>query len=100
MNQSQEHVAVVYQYGPRTDELHAEHGPNHVAFLRCLYDEGILVLSGRVDQENGPGALLVLAATPQEATDLLNDDPFWTAGVVADRHLWRWNIVFGAEVIR
>ena len=54
------HVAVLYEYGPDTQDLHAQHAAAHVAFLQRLLDQGILSLSGRLDLDGRPGALLML----------------------------------------
>lgn len=91
------HSAVVYEYGLDTQQLHVQHGNDHVAFLQRLMDDGILCLSGRLDMDGRTGALLVLAVDAECALRCLDDDPFWTAGVVADRRVWPWNVVFGAD---
>ncbi|WP_448760207.1 YciI family protein [Actinomyces oricola] len=93
------HVAVLYEYGPDTQDLHAQHAAAHVAFLQRLLDQGILSLSGRLDLDGRPGALLVLAVEVDQATSLLDEDPFWASGVVAQRRVWPWNIVFGADAL-
>ena len=43
------HVAVVYEYGAHTEQAHAQHGDEHVAYLQRLYDRGALLLSGCID---------------------------------------------------
>lgn len=93
------HTTVVYEYVPGSEQLRAEHADAHVAFLQQLLDSGILRLSGRLDRGDGPGALLVLAADPEQAVRVLAEDPFWTAGVVGERQVWPWSVVFGAERI-
>lgn len=90
-------TAVVYEYAPDSERLHAEHGQEHVAFLQRLMDESLLNLSGRIDMDGRPGALLVLACDAGEALRALNEDPFWISGVVAERRIWPWTVVFGAE---
>jgi uncharacterized protein len=91
------HVAVLYRYGPDTDALHAQHGDAHVAFLQHLQDTGILLLSGSANLDGARGALLVLAATADQAVELLNADPFWQSNVVTERQFWPWRVVFGAD---
>ena len=93
------HVAVVYEYGPGTQDLHAQHAAAHVAFLQRLLDQGVLSLSGRLDMDGAPGALLVLTAEVDQVTSLLDEDPFWTSGVVAQRRVWPWSIAFGADTL-
>ena len=91
------HTAVVYEYAPDSQQLHARNGDAHVAFLQRLMDRGQLDLSGRIDMDGRPGALLVLAVDAEQTLQLLDEDPFWTAGVVAARRIWPWTVVFGAE---
>lgn len=55
------HVAVVYECTPDSEQLHAQDGAAHVAFLQRLMDEEVLRLSGRADLDGRRGALLVLA---------------------------------------
>lgn len=91
------HVAVVYEYAPDSEQLHAQNGDAHVAFLQRLMDDGVLRLSGRADIDSRRGALLVLTADAEQALPLLDEDPFWTAGVIAERRVWPWTIVFDAD---
>ncbi len=93
------HVTVVYEYGPDTQDLYAQHAAAHVAFLQRLLDQGVLSLSGRLDMDGAPGALLVLTAEVDQVTSLLDEDPFWTSGVVAQRRVWPWSIAFGADTL-
>lgn len=90
-------TAVVYEYAADSEQRHAEHGQEHVSFLQRLTDDGLLDLSGRIDMDGRPGALLVIAANAEHALAALDEDPFWVSGVIAERRIWPWTVVFGAE---
>jgi uncharacterized protein YciI len=47
--------------------------------------------------DGAPGALLILDADDADhVTALLDLDPFWNLGLIADRQIRRWNPLFGA----
>lgn len=52
MNEPITRTAVVYEYAPDSEQRHAEHGQEHVAFLQRLNDDGLLDLSGRIDMDS------------------------------------------------
>lgn len=100
--------AITYTYDERTaarDELR----PAHRAHLRGLHDDGVLLASGPL----APGALvveqgrtealhaaagallLVRADSAEEAVRLLDDDPFWTGGLISTRTARPWDPVIG-----
>ena len=87
-------IAVTYTYVPRPDEVDAVR-PAHRAFLRGLHEAGVLRASGPWTE--GPaGALLLLDATDGDsALAALEADPFWTAGLIAERTARGWNPVIG-----
>jgi hypothetical protein len=85
--------AVSYTY---TDDVATrdEVRPSHRDFLRALNAEGVVRASGPVD--GGTGALVVVeAASADEALRVLDDDPFATRGVIADRSVRQWDVVIG-----
>lgn len=87
--------AVTYEYDQRDDERDAIR-PDHRAFLRRLHDDGVLLASGPLSGAGGPGALMLLRADDDAAAlAVLDDDPFWTAGVVAARSARGWEPVIG-----
>jgi uncharacterized protein YciI len=75
--------AVHYRYADRPDEV-AEHRPAHRAFLRELFDQGVVLAAGAYPQ--GPaGALLVFRAdSADRVAELLRSDPFQRQGLVTD----------------
>jgi uncharacterized protein YciI len=81
--------AVTYVYSTDTDALDRLR-PEHRAFLA---DTDGLLLSGPTDDN---GALLIWeAASAAEVEEVLEEDPFWTADLIAERSVVGWNPVLG-----
>ncbi|MHA6512365.1 YciI family protein [Tessaracoccus sp. Z1128] len=89
------YFAVQYTYADDTAGLDAER-PSHRAYLSTLLD-GALVTSGPYVGSSLPGALLIFRAeSADELEALLDRDPFWTAGLVAERSVEEWSPVLGS----
>lgn len=89
--------AVSYTY---TDDVATrdEVRPSHRDFLRALNAQGVVRASGPVD--GGIGALVVVeAASAQDALAILDDDPFATSGVIAERSVRQWDVVIGGLAV-
>lgn len=87
--------AVTYVYDARSDERDT-HRPAHRAFLGGLYAAGVLLASGPVAAGEMQGALLILEADSVErVAAVLDADPFAVNGLVADRAITEWTVVFG-----
>lgn len=87
--------AVTYVY---TDDVATinEHRPSHRAFLQALALTDVVQASGPVSAGGMSGALIIAQAeTEAAALALLDHDPFWKLGVIADRAVVEWNIVIG-----
>lgn len=85
--------AVSYTY---TDDVATRDAvrPSHRDFLRDLNARGIVRASGPVD--GGIGALVIVEAdSAQHALEILDDDPFQTHGVNAERGVRQWDVVIG-----
>ncbi|MFI9489793.1 YciI family protein [Promicromonospora sp. NPDC052451] len=85
--------AVSYTY---TDDVTTrdEVRPSHRDFLRALHADGVVRASGPVD--GGTGALVVVEAdSADEALRILDEDPFATRGVIAERSVRAWDVVIG-----
>lgn len=81
--------AVTYGYTP-DEEARDQLRPEHRAFLAGL---GELLLSGPTDDD---GALLLFEAkSAAELEEVLDEDPFWAEGLVAERTVVEWNPVLG-----
>lgn len=86
--------AVIYTYDTNTEAERGAIRPQHKDFLAELHAAGRLRISGPID--SGSGALLVLQGeSAAEVTSVLDDDPFRKHGLIADRSVREWAIVFG-----
>lgn len=84
--------AVEYRYDDRAttrDQVR----PAHRAFLAALLADGTLLASGPFTDGPAGALLLVVAPDAPAAAALLDADPFWTAGLVADRTVRGWEPV-------
>ena len=89
--------AVLYRYSTDTAALD-EHRPAHKDYLRTLFEQGHIVVSGPLAEGGGPGALLILDAEDVDAVAaLLDEDPFRVLGLITEREIRRWNPAFGAD---
>jgi len=87
--------AVIYRYSTDSAALD-EHRPEHKDYLRSLFEQGHIVISGPLAEGGGPGALLIFeAAGVDEVASLLDKDPFRILGLIAEREIRRWNPAFG-----
>lgn len=88
------YFAATYRYADGSDALRDDLRPAHREFLAAI--EG-LRLGGATADDDGAGALLVFEG-PDAATvgGWLDDDPFVTAGAVAQRAVASWNVALGS----
>lgn len=86
--------AVEYTYEENSDAVRDEHRPRHREWLRGLYDEGTLLLSGPFADGTG-GLLIFSAADADRLADLLAVDPFNEVGVVANVRIKEWSPIIG-----
>lgn len=86
--------AVEYSYDQQAERRNAVR-PAHRAFLAALHEQGRLIASGPL--EGGSAALLLVhAADASDARDLLEPDPFATAGLLAQVTVRSWSPVIGS----
>lgn len=86
--------AVTYTYGDDTDLTRDTHRPRHKQFLADLHEAGALRVSGPL--HDGTGALLVIEAdSTREVERLLDADPFHQEGLLRERTVHGWTVVFG-----
>jgi uncharacterized protein YciI len=74
------------------EELRLKTRPTHREYLLGLFDAGKLRTSGPWADDTG-AMLIYEAADLAEAQQLLDDDPYRAAGVIADARLREWRIV-------
>jgi uncharacterized protein YciI len=82
-------------YGYHDTPERAARRDDHVAYLNKLADDGALVAAGPYEDLTG-GAVLLKAASPDEAATLVEGDPYTRANVTKDRHLREWRVTVGA----
>jgi uncharacterized protein len=80
---------VLYDYDDN-DARRAELRATHREFL---FAHPALLASGPTSAN---GAVIVFEAEPAELEAYMDDDPFWTAGVVARRTVTTWDVVGGS----
>lgn len=92
------HFALVYTYTDDTDHVTA-HRPAHRAYLDTLLASGELVVAGPLGAPGPAGGLLVFdVPSAERVAELADKDPFQTEGVVVERRINDWTVVFGADV--
>lgn len=87
--------AVTYTYGPDTDTRMSVR-PAHREWQSSQLDAGTLLASGPLEDELTPGGLLILRGDSKESiAELLTQDPYHDAGVIAETVIRSWTPVFG-----
>lgn len=88
--------AVTYQYVDDAEAL-ARYRAEHRAFLADLLEQGILRLSGPV--EGGRALLVFVADSAEHVASLLDEDPFRRQGLIVQRDVAAWDVVYGADLL-
>lgn len=87
--------AVTYEYGPDID-TRMENRPAHRTWQSKLFDAGVLLASGPLDDDFIPGGLIILKAdTRAKIEDILMQDPYASIGVIQGTTIREWNPVLG-----
>ena len=73
-------------------ELRLRTRPTHREYLRSLFDVGKIVMSGPWEDETG----MLLVYDMAEAEHLLAQDPYRSAGVLANATIKEWRVVLRA----
>lgn len=85
---------VQYAYADAPAEERAKVRPRHGGYLTVLERDGILVFSG--PYADATGALFLFRAEDQAACQVIVEgDPFWQAGFVAEWHAKEFLVGFG-----
>lgn len=85
-------VAVHYAYAEGAPL--AEVRPSHREYLAALADEGVNITSGPLPGSHG-ALLIIRADSPEEALQILEQDPFYIEGCIAERAAEEWLPVIG-----
>lgn len=86
-------IAVTYTYDDSRTEILQANRPAHRAFLRSLFDKGLLLASGPLGDNEA--LIVVKADSPEAALSLLTGDPLLGVDVIAERQAQVWNPVIG-----
>lgn len=87
--------AVTYEYGPDL-ETRMNARPAHRKWQGLLHERDVLLASGPLADDGDPGGLLIISAESRAAVeDLLAQDPYVAARVIAATHIREWQPVFG-----
>lgn len=87
---------VEYSYDAQ-DARRDEHRAAHRAYLASLVDTGQMLAYGRFDDEQSPGALLLVEAPSSADVEALTaQDPFVQQSLVPDIRMRRWAGTWGA----
>jgi hypothetical protein len=76
------------------EDLRLQTRPKHREYLRALFDEGKLAMSGPWTDDTG-AMLIYEAGDLAEAQGLLDADPYRAAGVIAEARIKEWKVVLG-----
>ena len=76
------------------EALRVQTRPTHREYLRSLFDQGKLAMSGPWTDDTG-AMLIYEAADVEEAQGLLDADPYRAAGVFAEARIKEWRVVLG-----
>ena len=88
--------AVIYRYSTDSAALD-EHRPVHKDYLKSLFEEGKIIVSGPLGEGGRPTALLIMSCeNTDEVEQLMNKDPFHRLELIVEREIRPWNIAFGA----
>lgn len=87
--------AVTYTYGPDTDTRMSIR-PAHREWQAAQLEAGSLLASGPLEDELTPGGLLIMRGESKaQIAQLLAQDPYHDAGVIAETLVRSWTPVFG-----
>lgn len=89
--------AVRFSYVDRPSRL-AELRPSRLAWFRALEAEGSLLASGQLIGTERDGMLVLLCDDRATAQQILDQDPFVLAGLVAERTVEEWRASVGVWV--
>ncbi|MDO5031664.1 YciI family protein [Corynebacterium sp.] len=93
------YFAVTYDYKPENPVI-AKARPAHREFIGGLKDKGQILGSGPLTDSKG-GALIVLQFDDEDTAvsrviEIMDQDPFYTAGAVTARSFREWNPVINS----
>ncbi len=82
--------AVHYDYASDSNEPRSQHRPAHRAFLDTLAGSVKALVTGPYVEEPAGALLVVEAASAAEVEHALDDDPFYSEGLITRRSVREW----------
>jgi len=73
---------VIYRYVPEMESRRTPHREEHLAWLRGLAEQGLILLAGALQDPVDSAVLVVRAQDPYGARILLVDDPYAKANLI------------------
>ena len=87
--------AVHYDYAADSNEPRSQHRPAHRAFLDTLTGPVKALVTGPYVEEPAGALLVIEAASAAEVERALDDDPFYSEGLITHRSVREWIQVTG-----
>ena len=77
-----ETFAVAYGYVPEMEERRGPHRADHLAFLKDLAAKDLMMLAGALTDPVDGGWIVVRAESAAAAKEMMDADPYATAGLI------------------
>jgi uncharacterized protein YciI len=76
-------------------EKYGDVRPRHRDFLQALAEQGVVAVAGPLGDESG-GVTLIQAENEQAVREIVDTDPYYVEGAVAERTIREFKPVLGA----
>jgi uncharacterized protein len=87
------HHLLLYDYVEDVLERRAPHRDAHLAQIREWKDDGRLVMAGALGDPPTGAAFVFRLGDPAEIDEFVQNDPYFSAGLVTAHRVQRWNLV-------
>lgn len=87
------HQILLYDYVPDVLERRAPHREAHLALLRDLHDQGLLLTAGATGDPVSGALFVFRGPSPDAAEAFARDDPYAAAGLVVAHRIVPWTVV-------
>ncbi len=87
------HHILFYDYVEDILERRGPHREGHLAWIAAEHAAGRVTIAGALGDPVRGGVIVFRELTPEAVLARSDDDPYWKAGLVADRRVEPWNVV-------
>jgi uncharacterized protein YciI len=87
------HHILFYDYVEDIVERRGPHRDAHLAWITAQHEAGDVVIAGAVGEPVRGGVIVFHGLDPEAILARSDEDPYWQAGLVADRRVEPWNVV-------